>query len=201
MTQAAPASARARLSGSETSTGTSSTSSPARRAEIAIGDHRLDHARLLHVARDDAPHGARAAENHHPPHAVASAASSTSRASSELGVGHHQRHQGADHVAVQARGQHQHAAARRLVDDPVGPAGSVLVELDGLHGAHAARLADEREPLPEGREAGGRGGAQHAGPLDQAVLLDGGDGRQGGGAGHRVAAEGATQATRPAPRP
>ncbi len=77
----------------------------------------------------------------------------------------------------------------------VGVGGPGFDQLDGDHGAPAPHIAD---PVVGGLQPQQRVHDQPfevPGTLDQAVALDGRDGGQRSRAGHRVAAEGAAEAT------
>src|SRR5207245_10811151 len=73
---------------------------------------------------------------------------------------------------------------------------AVAHQLERAHGPNAAGLAHKWKAVGEGREATLDLGPERGGALEQAVVLQGLDRAEGGGARHRVPAEGAAEPAR-----
>ena len=133
-------------------------------------------------------------------HASASAFSSTSRPSVSSASVIDERHERADDVAVGAGADEEEPRLVGLPDDAVGAVlvgllrAAVLDELERPHGAEAPRVADEREAVDESAEAPLDLGPDRRSPARGAgAARSKSDGRQGRGAGDRVAGVGAAE--------
>src|SRR5207249_244222 len=120
----------------------------------------------------------------------------------ELRVGDRERDERADDVAVETGAQEQEAALTGATDRGVHELLRgllrlpILHELDGLHRADTARLADDRFRFDERVEAGPDARADLCRALGDAVALHHLDRRDGRGAGDGVAAGGRPERSR-----